>query len=107
MSFAESFMRLSSKNALHIKNIIHRYFGEEALVMLFGSRVDDLKRGGDIDIYIECSNLSADALVDAKIKTLVALNEALGEQKIDLVINRNNGLSLPIYEIAKKEGVPL
>lgn len=100
-------MRLSNKNALLIKNVIHRYFGEETLVILFGSRVDDLKRGGDIDIYIECAMVSTDSLVDAKIKTLVELHKILGDQKIDIVINRNDGLSLPIYEIAKKEGVPL
>jgi hypothetical protein len=31
----------------------------------------------------------------------------LGDQKIDLVINRNIGKKLPIYEIAKQSGIPL
>lgn len=100
-------MRLSENHALCIKQIIQTYFGETAVVMLFGSRVDDTKRGGDIDIYIECHHLSADDLIDAKINALIALHKVLGEQKIDLVINRNNGVVLPIYEVAKKDGIML
>lgn len=105
-------MRITEQQAFVIKKTILRFFGEDSSVMLFGSRADDNKRGGDIDIYIECAALSADELssdelVDAKIKTLVELKKLLGEQKIDLVINRNNGVVLPIYEIAKKEGIVL
>ena len=101
------YMRITDQQALVIKKTILRFFGEETSVMLFGSRADDNKRGGDIDIYIECANLSTDELLDAKINTLVELKKLLGEQKIDLVINRNNGVVLPIYEVAKKEGIVL
>jgi len=100
-------MRITEQQALVIKKTILRFFGEETSVMLFGSRADDNKRGGDIDIYIECAALSSDELVDAKINTLVELKKLLGEQKIDLVINRKNGVVLPIYEVAKKEGIVL
>lgn len=58
-------------------------------------------------IFIKCAALCSDELVDAKINTLVELKKLLGEQKIDLVINRKNGVVLPIYEVAKKEGIVL
>ena len=44
-------MRLSKKELETIKNSIKDTFGD-AVVYLFGSRVDDSKTGGDIDLYI-------------------------------------------------------
>ncbi len=44
-------MRLSRREINIIKERIHKVFGD-ATVYLFGSRVDDAKRGGDIDLYI-------------------------------------------------------
>ena len=53
---------------------------------LFGSRVDDAKRGGDIDLLIvvetEAQRVEAQK---REIKLLVLLKEKIGEQKIDLV----------------------
>ncbi|MFT6031248.1 MAG: putative nucleotidyltransferase [Oleiphilaceae bacterium] len=100
-------MRLSEQERLTLKRTIRQYFGENTSILLFGSRADDTKKGGDIDIYIECDTLSSDEVVNAKINALLELYKTLGEQKIDLVINRKNGFSLPIYDLAKREGVPL
>lgn len=74
---------------------------------LFGSRVDDNARGGDIDLYIEPEIQRADDIVEAKLNALVELHRQLGEQKIDLVINRKQGTDLPIYQVAKETGVLL
>jgi hypothetical protein len=38
---------------------------------------------------------------------LVELHKRLGDQKIDLVINRKQGRQLAIYEIAKQSGILL
>jgi len=45
-------MRLSVKEINTIKSCAKAFFGAHARVLLFGSRVDDQKRGGDIDLYI-------------------------------------------------------
>lgn len=45
------FMRLSQEKAQFLKNQIQKYL-PEAKVYLFGSRVSDSKKGGDIDILI-------------------------------------------------------
>lgn len=47
-------MRITEQQAFVIKKTILRFFGEDSSVMLFGSRADDDKRGGDIDIYQMC-----------------------------------------------------
>lgn len=100
-------MRLTKRQASVIKQTIIRFFGEDALIFLFGSRIDDDKRGGDIDLYVECPSLTADDLVDAKISALVELKKELGEQKIDLLVNTGEGPSLPIFEIARQQGISL
>ena len=70
---------------------------------MFGSRVDDSKRGGDIDLYIVPK--IKDDLKSKKIKFLVKLYEYIGEQKIDVVINNNKNRL--IEQIAIKNGIEL
>jgi len=59
-------MRLS--NYLHktIQNAISKSFGE-CEIILFGSRVDDHKKGGDFDIAIK-SNLAKEEFKKAKVQ---------------------------------------
>lgn len=73
----------------------------EAKIYLFGSRVDDTQRGGDIDILIWSNKLTN----EHKRKIRLNLYELLGEQKIDLVIAKDT--SNPFVRIALSEGVPL
>lgn len=97
-------MRLSNLYIDKIKEATVKYFGEESKVYLFGSRVNDDKRGGDIDLYVETNQTSE--ILDKKLKMLSFLHKNLGKQKIDIVIN-NNTDNLPIYRVAKEEGVLL
>jgi predicted nucleotidyltransferase len=94
-------MRLKLQDAEFIKQAAKFHFGKEAKIYLFGSRVFDDRKGGDIDLYIETNRKVG--LFDKKVKLLQALYEKLGEQKIDIVIN-NFTSSLYIYEVAQKEG---
>ena len=97
-------MRLTPYQQTIIKKLTAEIFGSDARLMLFGSRVDDTKKGGDIDLYIETQD--SKTVLDKKIKFLTALNFALGEQKIDLVVN-NFTKEKAIYEIAKQTGIEL
>lgn len=54
-------MRLTEDQIRVVKLRAAEYFGPDADVWLFGSRVDDSERGGDIDLYIETSRRLADA----------------------------------------------
>lgn len=60
---------------------------EPLLIALFGSRTDDLKKGGDIDLLIEFPFFDENQLRLLKRKLRVGLGDSLGEQKFDLVID--------------------
>ena len=101
-------MRLSDRQRTIIRTAVAENFGADANVWLFGSRLDDAARGGDIDLYIEPATDDADEIVESKLRFLVSMYKQLGEQKIDVVIRRPGcDESLPIYQVAKLTGVKL
>jgi len=77
-------MRLTEKEISAIKNNI-LYFDPEAKIYLFGSRVNDLSKGGDIDILI----LSAKIGFIEKVKIKTGIFKEIEEQKLDLVVKKN------------------
>jgi predicted nucleotidyltransferase len=93
-------MRLSGEEIRVIKEAVHGA-DTEARIYLFGSRVDDAKRGGDIDLLILSDKLGS--LDERKIR--LNIYDHLGEQKIDIVIARDT--SDTFARIALKEGTPL
>ena len=97
-------MRLKKIEVEHIKRSAKECFGENVKIYLFGSRVDDKKLGGDIDLYIETD--ISENILRRKLKMLVELEKLLGEQKIDIVIN-NFLYDKYIYQVAKDEGIRL
>lgn len=94
-------MRLTPKEQQVIRDASLRYFGVRP--RLFGSRVDDSKRGGDIDLYI-VAPLSPEDAFASEMSLAADLYLALGERKIDIVVNTGR-LDLPIYHVAQEQGV--
>lgn len=72
-------MRLDNKTLKIIQKILK---GKK--VILFGSRIYNDKKGGDIDLYIDSSNAS----LEKKIDFLVFLKQKIGDRKIDVVVNK-------------------
>ncbi len=97
-------MRLKKEYIDYIKRSAIDLFGKDAKVYLFGSRINESRKGGDIDIYVE-TNLKKN-IFDKKIELLKRLHDKMGEQKIDIVIN-NHTTQKYIYEIARQEGIAL
>jgi len=95
-------MRLTEFEINAIKQCALEIFGDNVQVLLFGSRVDDSKKGGDIDLYIKTE---AGNDFPHKIKFLVALEQQIGEQKIDVVFAEDK--SRPIEQQAINNGVLL
>jgi predicted nucleotidyltransferase len=62
-------------------------FFKDGDIYLFGSRVDDSKKGGDIDLYLVIQDHSN--LFRKKLKFLARVKRELGEQKIDIVFNQD------------------
>lgn len=100
-------MRLTPQQQQIITSTLYRHFGEASAIWLFGSRVNDTARGGDIDLYLEPEIQDPDAIVDAKLNALIELRQHLGDQKIDLVIHRQEAPVLLIHQVAKETGVRL
>jgi predicted nucleotidyltransferase len=96
-------MRLKKEIIYYIKILSDTIFNSKD-VWIFGSRVDDNIKGGDIDIYIE--TYQKDNILKSKIKFLREFEKKFGEQKVDLVINNHQKIK-DIFEIAKKEGVKI
>ena len=95
-------MRLSKKYQEVIKEKFQTFF-KEGEIYLFGSRVDDTKKGGDIDLYLVAKDHSD--LFRKKIKFLSQVKKELGEQKIDIVFNVDENRL--IEKEAKKWGIKL
>jgi len=95
-------MRLSKEYINVIKNAFNEVF-KDGEIYLFGSRVDNNKKGGDIDLYLILKDKSN--LFEKKIKFLAKIKKILGEQKIDVVFNKDSNRL--IEKEAKKWGVKL
>ncbi len=86
----------------------HRFFGEDAVLWLFGSRVDDKKKGGDYDFLVETALSDADEIIERKIALLAELQSTaqFEDEKIDIVVKRRvSSFEMPIYQVARREGV--
>ncbi len=90
-------MRLSIESTNQAANIISSHYGSDVKVWLFGSRVDDTKRGGDVDIFVE----SASADVMKQMRCKVELTEHF-DLKVDVIVGKGDK---PIHTIAKTTGV--
>jgi predicted nucleotidyltransferase len=91
-------MRLSKREINAIKRVLSQY-DSKAKVHLFGSRIYDDKRGGDIDILVFSNKLRFDENLKIKIK----LKELLGDQKIDLIFAKDR--SDPFVDLVYDESI--
>jgi predicted nucleotidyltransferase len=99
-------MRLNAAQIAAIRAVVLDQAGTDARVRLFGSRLDDGARGGDVDLLVEVSHAVADpAPLAARIAGRV--ERALDGRKVDVVLAAPNLMNLPIHDVARHEGVPL
>ncbi len=60
-------MRLDSQEIQTVRTAVETIVGNGSAIRIFGSRLDDSKRGGDLDLLIE-SDIAVDALTCADLK---------------------------------------
>lgn len=99
-------MRLTPKQIETILGAAKIAFGQEAEVWLFGSRVDDARRGGDIDLLVHPAHPIDGQTLARKIRFLGLLERDLGERKVDVIIEAPDD-HRPIVRIAHETGVKL
>jgi uncharacterized protein len=80
-------VRLTAQEVAAIKVAARETFGDDAVVRLFGSRVHDHLRGGDIDLHIETGECS-DRWVPFRSRFISKLHRAIGERSIDVLVYR-------------------
>jgi hypothetical protein len=95
-------MRLTAAQRQVIREAGLRHFG--TVPCLFGSRLDDSKRGGDIDLFIP-GDWSADEAVPRRMRFCAELRQRLGDQKIDVVVGDHS--ASPIQRHCRSKGEPV
>ena len=99
-------MRLSPASTALIRRIVTEQAGSDARVRLFGSRLDDARRGGDIDLLVELDHpVAHPAQLSADIAA--RCSRRLQGRKVDVVISAPNLSELPIHTHARSRGVLL
>lgn len=90
-------MRLTKQQTHAITQTVSRLAGTGAVVYLFGSRLNDQAKGGDIDLLIE-SDMSLSLIHRAKTK--MELESQLG-LPVDIVSKSRDACATPFQTIAQ------
>jgi predicted nucleotidyltransferase len=96
-------MRLSPHERQVLRAAALQHFGVEP--RLFGSRLDDDRRGGDIDLVVR-TDLPPEEAVRRRLDMLAEVWRALGERKIDIVLD-DGAADSAIVQRARREALPL
>lgn len=96
-------MRLSPEQQNRIGSLVMEHLGKQASVSLFGSRLDDQKRGGDIDLIVH-SVQRVPLMKKAALK--LALESALG-LPVDMIFIHANRPPTTFQALAKSQSQPL
>lgn len=79
-------MRLTEAQVKAIQDNFSVSFMEGDKIWLFGSRVDDSKKGGDIDLYIETNYNNLFIITRKEIEFISNLKKIIGDQKLILLL---------------------
>lgn len=96
-------MRLSAEHVAVIRKTVEELVGSAARILVFGSRLNDAAKGGDVDLLIETDE-PLDLIQRARLK--LRLEERLG-LPVDVVVCQRGTRPTPFQTIAKLQGKPL
>jgi predicted nucleotidyltransferase len=98
-------MRLTANEREAILSSARDVFGPHCTVRLFGSRVDDARSGGDIDLHVIAE--PAAATLANEIAFTLTVQENIGEQRVDVILRPQRFVPRAIDNIAMRAGVIL
>ena len=99
-------MRLTPAQIHAIQSTVQTVLGEGAQVTLFGSRIHDEQKGGDVDLMVEMGQaIDEPAVIAARLSSQVS--RSMHGRKVDVILKAPNLMELPIHRIASLEGIRL
>lgn len=99
-------MRLPPDYQTTITETATKIFGKKVSVWLFGSRLDDNAKGGDVDLLIKLEEPTANkAVLGARYNALLQIK--LGLQKFDVIVIDPSTALEQIHQQALSKGVRL
>ena len=99
-------MRLNDITRDIIKQEVASMIGTGSVVRLFGSRMDNNQRGGDIDLLIESSgHIENRVLVECKLAARLYIR--LGGYKVDVLIKDSQTPIRPVHRQTMQHGIVL
>jgi len=96
-------MRLEAGEIQAIRRAAQAVFGAQARVRVFGSRVEDHLKGGDLDLWLEVAPGQATLANELRFRDLIA--RPLDELKVDVVLHERGQRLSPIDRIARRDGI--
>ena len=75
-------------------------------MLLFGSRLDDDQRGGDVDLLVQSPQVLSERLT-LELRLGARLERALGGRKVDVLLVDPSTPLQPVHRVALASGVPL
>lgn len=96
-------MRLTREQTQIVLQTITQLAGSSARAYLFGSRLDDQARGGDVDLLVETPT-PMPLIKRARLKHVL---ESQLNLPIDLVVHSLSAEPTPFQQIARARAVPL
>ena len=99
-------MRISPHAREAIVRTTAELAGADARVRLFGSRLRDELRGGDIDLLVECPE-PVERPVWLAAQITARLQRVLGERRIDVLLIDPSTVLDPVHRVAQTEGIEL
>jgi len=98
-------VRLTPHEIEAIRTAACEVFGATATVRLFGSRVNDDMKGGDIDLFVEVEPGQASIANEQRLRDRIA--PAVQDLRTDIVLHERGAPLTPIEQIAVRDGIRL
>ena len=95
-------MRLTASEITAIREETGR-LDPKAEVYLYGSRVDDSARGGDVDLLVVSDTLGFRDVLRLRTRIL----DRIGWQQLDLLVRRRDQADEPLAAMAQETGIRL
>ena len=94
-------MRISTAQQIQITQLVHKLLNHDVDIRVFGSRLDNDAKGGDLDLFVRSPHaLEKPAFISAQIAAKVS--RLLHGRKVDILLQAPNLKITPIHRIAQQ-----